>query len=160
MKAYLLEIVRKLGSYYSATSELVCAARHRACRLFESIRVEPFQIPMPASLSKSHWKVHAEIQLLFFYEVHLSRRRLRFICSSKSASYLYNLSFSLHGGFYVPRTHGGLYARRILPDWVNIPADRYGEFSCILATMRNPFSIRRREDHNELSGILPGSEHL
>jgi hypothetical protein len=96
---------------YSVTSELVCAARHRACRLFESIEVEPFQIPMPGSLSKSHWKVHAEIQLLFFYEAHPSRRRPRFICSSKSACYLCNLFFSLHGGFYVPRTHGRLYAR-------------------------------------------------
>ena len=131
LKAYLPEAIGKLGRYYSATSELVCAARHRACRLFESIEVEPFQIPMPASLSKSPWKVHAEIQLLFFYEIHPSRRQPRFICSSKSACYLCNLFFSLHGGFYVPRTHGRLYARWILPDWVNIPADRYAEFSRI-----------------------------
>jgi hypothetical protein len=54
LKAYLLEAVGKLGRYYSATSELVCAVRHRACRLFESIEVEPFQIPMPASLLKSY----------------------------------------------------------------------------------------------------------
>ncbi len=131
LKAYLPEAVGKLGRYYSATSELVCAARHRASRLFESIEVAPFHIPMPASLSKSRWKVHAEIQLLFFYELHPGRRRTRFICSSKSACYLCNLFFSLHGGFYVPRTHGRLYARWILPDWVNIPADRYGEFSRI-----------------------------
>jgi hypothetical protein len=50
LKAYLPEAVGKLGRYYSATSELVCAARHRACRLFESIEVAPFQIPMPASV--------------------------------------------------------------------------------------------------------------
>ena len=93
--------------------------------------MEPFQIPMPASLSKSHWKVDAEIQLLFFYEVNPNRRRPRFICSSKSACYLCNLFFSLHGDFYVPRTHGRLYARWILPDWVNIPADRYGELGRI-----------------------------
>lgn len=61
LKVYLPEAIGKLGRYYSATSELVCAARHRACRLFESIEVEPFQVPMPASLLKSHWKVHAEI---------------------------------------------------------------------------------------------------
>jgi hypothetical protein len=131
LKAYLLEAIGKLGRYYSATSELVCAARHWACRLFESIEVEPFQIPIPASLSKSHWKVHVEIQLLFYYEAHPSRRRPRFICSSKSACYLCNLFFSLHGGFYVPRTHGQLYAQWILPDWVNILADRYVEFSRI-----------------------------
>ena len=66
LKAYLPEAIGKLGRYYSATSELVCAVRHRNCRLFENIYAQPFQIPMPASLSISHWKVHAEIQLLFF----------------------------------------------------------------------------------------------
>lgn len=131
LKAYLPEAIGKLGRYYSATSELVCAARHRNCRLFESIDVQPFQIPMPASLSMSHWKVHAEIQLLFFYEVHPGRQRPRFICSSKSACYLCNLFFSLHGGFYVPRTHGRIYAKWILPDWMELPADRYGEFGRI-----------------------------
>jgi hypothetical protein len=103
LKAYLPEAIGKLGRYYSAASELVCAARHRDCRLFENVEVEPFQIPVPASLSMSHWKVHAEIQLLFFHEVHPSRRRPRFICSSKSACYLCNLFFSLHGGFYAGR---------------------------------------------------------
>jgi hypothetical protein len=52
LKAYLSDAIGKLGRYYSATSELVCAARYRACRLFESIEVEPFQIPLPASLFK------------------------------------------------------------------------------------------------------------
>lgn len=131
LKAYLPEAIGKLGRYYSAASELVCAARHRDCRLFESVEVEPFQIPVPASLSMSHWKVHAEIQLLFFYEVYPSRQRPRFICSSKSACYLCNLFFSLHGGFCVPRTHGRLYARWILPDWIDVPADRYEEFGRI-----------------------------
>ena len=54
LKAYLPEAVGKLGRYYSATSELVYAARHRAFRLFESTKVVPFHIPIPASLSKSH----------------------------------------------------------------------------------------------------------
>ena len=53
MKAHLLEAVGKLGRYYFSTSELVCAAKHRACRLFESIKVTPFHIPMPTSISKS-----------------------------------------------------------------------------------------------------------
>ena len=82
-------------------------------------------------LAVSRWKVHAKIQLLFFYKAYPSRRRPRFICSSKSACYLCNLFFSLHGGFYVSRTHGRLYARWLLPDWIKIPADRYGEFSRI-----------------------------
>lgn len=64
LKAHLPEAIGKVGRYYSATFELVCAARHRICRLFDSIDVESFQIPMPVSFPQ-HLKVHAEIQLLF-----------------------------------------------------------------------------------------------
>jgi OTT_1508-like deaminase len=137
LKIYLPEAISKLGRYYSATSKLVCAARYRACRLFESIEVEPFQIPMPTVLLKSHWKVHAEIQLLFFYEVYPGRPRPRFICSSKSACYMCNLFFSLHGGFHVPRTHGRLYEKWTLPDWLDIPAERHEEFSRISTRLRS-----------------------
>jgi hypothetical protein len=42
LKAYLLKAISKLGRYYSATSELVYATKHRACRLFKSIKVKPF----------------------------------------------------------------------------------------------------------------------
>ena len=165
LKEYLPEAVGKLGRYYSSTSELVCAARHRACQLFESIEVEPFQIPLPTSLSRSHWKVHAEIQLLFFYEIHPNRPRPRFICSSKSACYLCNLFFSLHGGFCVPRTHGRLYARWILPDWVDIPADRYeelGRISMLLkgvidgkALVTSRSRRKKRYCHPDESVLLP-----
>jgi hypothetical protein len=137
LKTYLPEAIGKVGRYYSATLELVYAARCRAYRLFESIEVEPFQIPMPASLIKSPWKVHAEVQLLFFYEVHLGQLRPRFICSSKSACYMCNLFFSLHGGFCVPRTHGRLYDKWTLPDWLDIPAERHRELSRISALLKN-----------------------
>lgn len=42
LKAYLLKAIRKLGRYYSTTSKLVCAARHRDYRLFKSIKVKLF----------------------------------------------------------------------------------------------------------------------
>ncbi|KAH8661693.1 hypothetical protein BGZ60DRAFT_413736 [Tricladium varicosporioides] len=73
LKAYLPQAVSKLGRCYSATSELICAARHSTCWPLEGVEVGPFQILMTASLSKSRWKFHAEIQLLFFYEIHLSQ---------------------------------------------------------------------------------------
>jgi hypothetical protein len=40
LKAHLPEAIGKVGRYYSTTFELVCAARHRNCRLFDSIDVE------------------------------------------------------------------------------------------------------------------------
>ena len=62
------------------------------------------------------WKVHAEVQLLFFYELHPERRKPRVLASSKDACYLCNLFIKLHGQFYTPATHGVVYDKWILPD--------------------------------------------
>ena len=63
------------------------------------------------------WKVHAEVQLLLFYELNPTIRPPRVICSSKSACYLCNLFFQIHGQFQIPRTHGRIYDKWILPFW-------------------------------------------
>lgn len=69
------------------------------------------------------WKVHAEIQLLLFYEQTRHMVRPRIIGSSKSACYLCNLFIQHHGQFQVPRTHGRLYDRWILPERpINAPS--------------------------------------
>jgi hypothetical protein len=78
-------------------------------------------------------KVHAEIQLLFFYELHPRSLQPRVICSSKSACYLCNLFIQIHGQFMVPRTHGRLYEKWILPDWLEgIPEERRQKLTAIL----------------------------
>ncbi|KAL9633968.1 MAG: hypothetical protein Q9204_003187 [Flavoplaca sp. TL-2023a] len=64
----------------------------------------------------TRWKVHAEIQILLFYEQNPSRVPPRIIGSSKSACYLCDLFIQLHGHFQVPRSHGKLYDRWILPE--------------------------------------------
>ena len=66
--------------------------------------------------SSVRWKIHAEIQLLLFYEQQPRGSRPRIIGSSKSACYLCDLFIQTHGGFRVPRTHGRLYDRWILPE--------------------------------------------
>src|SRR4051812_45436599 len=38
LKRHLPEAIGKLGRYYSASSELVCAARDKKCRVFEDVR--------------------------------------------------------------------------------------------------------------------------
>ena len=63
------------------------------------------------------WKIHAEIQLLFFYEQNPNIPHPRIICSSKSACYLCDLFIKTHNKFYIPRTHGRLYDKWILPEW-------------------------------------------
>ena len=63
------------------------------------------------------WKVHAEIQILLFYEQRPQLFCPRIIGSSKSACYLCNLFIQSHGQFQVSRSHGRLYDRWILPAW-------------------------------------------
>lgn len=67
--------------------------------------------------TRQSFKVHAEIQLLFFYELHTENPKPRVICSSKSACFLCNLFIKLHGKYYVARTHGVLYEKWSLPDF-------------------------------------------
>lgn len=39
LQTHLKEAIAKLGKYYAATYELVCAARDRNCRVFRSVQV-------------------------------------------------------------------------------------------------------------------------
>ncbi|KAM5469181.1 hypothetical protein MauCBS54593_004533 [Microsporum audouinii] len=123
--------ISKLGRYYAAASELICAARDKQCPVFHKIQVESFHVNIPNS-AHGIGLVHAEIQLLFFYEMHPGQPRPRVICSSKSACYLCNLFFGLHGEFNIPRSHGKLYNKWILPDWLDIPAERHKVFAAII----------------------------
>lgn len=90
-----------------------------------------------------HAKVHAEVQLLFFYEQNPRRRLPRVICSSKSACYLCDLFFRIHGRFYLPRTHGRLYHKWTLPDWrTMIPKVRRSNFNVIFLQFRKALEVR------------------
>lgn len=90
-------------------------------------------------------KVHAEIQLLFFYELNSERKRPRTICSSKSACYLCDLFFRLHGQYYVPRTHGRLYHKWTLPDWQTfLPEMRRREYDVLLRNFSDILKIKVR----------------
>ncbi|KAK4229026.1 hypothetical protein QBC38DRAFT_127648 [Podospora fimiseda] len=56
-------------------------------------------------------KIHAEMQIVAYYELpeNRNRRRPRVICASKDACYPCNEFVQLHQVFYIPRTHGNLY---------------------------------------------------
>ncbi|PGH13615.1 hypothetical protein AJ80_06247 [Polytolypa hystricis UAMH7299] len=70
---------------------------------------------------KEPWVTHAEIQLLFFYELRPDCARPRVISSSKSACYLCDLFISLHGKYHMRQTHGKLYDAWTLPEWCMNP---------------------------------------
>ena len=69
-------------------------------------------------------KIHAEIQLLFFYESDKTKCPPRIICSNKSACFLCDLFFQSHGRFHVKRTHGVLYKNWTLPDLKSLSLDK------------------------------------
>jgi hypothetical protein len=163
LKKHLPEAIGKLGRYYAASVELVCAARDKTCGIFQRIQVESFYVPRPSNIEAPIGKVHAEIQLLFFYELHPNRPKPRFICSSKSACYLCNLFFHLHNGFSIPRTHGKLYEKWLLPDWLDLPVQRQQELGVILTGLKGTVDkkiqralrSRLRYNHPNESVLLP-----
>ncbi|PMD34751.1 hypothetical protein L207DRAFT_496619 [Hyaloscypha variabilis F] len=138
---HLSEALPKLGLYASAVFELISLARKESWQLFQNVMVQPWEIEnyhrRLSRISEGGRKVHAEVQLLFFYELHPNVPRPRFICSSKQACYLCNLFFRMHGIFHNLQTHGKLYDTWILPDWLNIPPERSND----LAVIVNQFKI-------------------
>lgn len=71
-------------------------------------------------------RVHAEIQLLLFYEKHPDiERRPRVLCSSKHACFLCDLFIKTHKGFYMPGSHGKFYPQWRLPtlEELNLPKE-------------------------------------
>lgn len=52
----------------------------------QNIDIEPFEIPPPAYVLETSGKVHAEIQLLFYYELYPERPRSRIICAISSST--------------------------------------------------------------------------
>jgi hypothetical protein len=86
--------------------------------------------------TRSGIKVHAEIKLLFYYEINPYGRKPRVMCANKDACYLCDLFFRTHGQFQLLRTFGKLNERWVLPDWLDgIPKGRHYE----LITMRRQF---------------------
>ena len=77
--------------------------------------------------------VHAEVQLLFYYERNFCNLPPRIVCSSKQACFLCDLFFKIHGRFTIPSAHGRLYEKWALPDAVKSIANANGD---ILTTLK------------------------
>ncbi|THV44102.1 hypothetical protein BGAL_0733g00010 [Botrytis galanthina] len=84
-------------------------------------------------------KIHAEIQLLFHFETHISKLLPRVVCSSKDACFLCNAFILMYGKMYTPRYHGRLYPGWRLPECLSV--DLQSRFNRILEDhIRNSFS--------------------
>ena len=80
--------------------------------------------------------------------------------TSSIQNHLCNLFFHFHGGFHIPRTHGRLYDKWILPDWVDVPVERHRELGIILTRLKAALDKRalrskKRYLHPNESVLLP-----
>jgi OTT_1508-like deaminase len=108
-----------------------------ASYLGNSYRSTADEFQAHVSADNKVWKIHAEIQLLVYHELNPDRPKPRIIASSKSACYLCNLFFALHGQFYVPRTHGRIYDRWLLPDWLVLTEKRRNRMAVVVEQLNS-----------------------
>ena len=106
-KSPVLEInkagtVEKVINESCSRNTLAEAATHRG--ITEGVLRTHIQI-----LLRERHKLHAEMQLVKFYEQSLLDLSPRVIWSTKSACYLCHTFLKVHGRYYVPSTHGKLY---------------------------------------------------
>ena len=116
------------GSTLSGTLDRILGPQTESCTQIwpSSIASAEANFCRQLIASPRTYKIHAEIQLLFYYEMYPETRRPRVICSSKSACFLCDLFVRVHAKFYIARSHGVLYKRWILPDHERIRLPRKG----------------------------------
>lgn len=101
----------------------LCLTPTPAFTLCQKLNISPaiantqFLTTLTSALKEA--RIHAEVQLVAYYDLNPTPFRPRVIASSKDACYLCNLLVSTHGGFHVPRTHRKLYKGWRLP--VGVP---------------------------------------
>ncbi|KAJ9238245.1 hypothetical protein DTO271D3_5546 [Paecilomyces variotii] len=123
-----IQQIGKIGRYWSLSANLTSAARKYA-DLFSNLRYDiltPYQSTMFQSHSGqlTHFcHVHAEVQMVAFYESEENgvRIRPRVIGASKAACYLCNLFIYSHGSFFLSQTQGHLHGQWTVPDLAQYP---------------------------------------
>jgi hypothetical protein len=100
-------------------SEIENAAAITKARLERKYPTNPIANGVFSDISSTKFVVHAEIQLLFYYELQPTELAPRLICSSKKACFLCNLFLKLHGKFITPSSHGRLYKKWTFPERIN-----------------------------------------
>lgn len=106
-------LIATLTSFDAVWSRITSKAAHGQAKLLRAKTMAKYQNRIIGSHTK--FKVHAEMQILCFYEQRPHLPKPRIICASKSACYLCNQFLKIHGQFTTPRTHGKIYDRWTLP---------------------------------------------
>lgn len=127
--------LQNLQSFLPRAYRASSKAKAKQCRLLietENPEVnKQFTKQVQKSLTAS--KVHAEIQLLYYLELHSSQLPPRVVASSKDACFLCNAFISMHGKLHTTRTHNRLYPGWRLPSLLAF-SDLEHRFNQLLAS--------------------------
>ena len=129
----------KIGRYWDFCLFVTKATRQYP-NLFRNLRLEllrpymPVKFPIPNTKETTKCYVHAEIQLVTFYGLTPLRegREPRVLGVSKSACYLCALFISLHGQYFISRTHGHLYREWTIPNLATFGPGQRAQYRTII----------------------------
>ena len=167
-KTYLtdstLKQINKVGRYWGLCVDLARAA-HRYRNLFKTFDLQllpPYQdyIPNPSLRvnGKVTYHVHAEIQLLVFYDLHSNSDFLkpRILGVSKAACYLCSLFIAKHLHFRITKTHGKLYHQWTFPNLNSYSIEQSKKYRRILTQINTELAetIRKEKARKSKRPIL------
>ncbi|KAF2173319.1 hypothetical protein M409DRAFT_49782 [Zasmidium cellare ATCC 36951] len=101
-------------------------------RSTSGMRTSRAQFESRLSNPTATWKVHAEIQIVMFYEMEPHSVKPRIISASKLACFCCDLFIRVHGEFVVPGTHGRIYNTWVLPDLPECDFRFYGRINPVM----------------------------
>ena len=100
-----------------------------------------------SNILSTKFVVHAEIQLLTYYEMNNVTYPPRMLCSTKKACFLCSHFIRLHGKFKVPSTHGKLYEKWTFPEAMKqIPEIRAKQLGEIVDKFSNALEDELRRE--------------
>lgn len=165
-----LRQVNKIGRYWGLCEDLTQASKKYG-RLFETVNLQTVPryqayIPTPfTTAGRVTYHVHAEIQLIVFYDMNpsLGTRRPRVLGVSKAACYLCDLFILCHGQFKITKTHGTLYHQWNVPDLASYKKAQLLKYRRILAEMNSTVFnsiIRERQRSSKRPSQMESFVHL
>lgn len=110
LEARAVEEINKVANYWRICKTLPRWSRSSRYRgLFSGTRLETIE-PYEKLFSNGFYRhVHAELQMISFYELSSLERWPRSIGASKDACFLCHAFVSAHGQFYLTRSHGQVF---------------------------------------------------
>ena len=155
--------LNKIGRYWGLCIDMAEASRKYGDTFHRlELKIIPSYQAIRSSISfvkgrmaKCH--VHAEIQLLTFYELNLNLATVkpRVLGVSKSACYLCNMFILKHGCFFITKTHGRLYDLWNVPNLAEFGQLQRNKFRQVLKTMNEELRTNLIKERKHTRRDLP-----